>query len=105
MFRPAVGDIAGPGPAAADDRTRWMQDRRTPDGVELYRKAQDDSCRIGISRYATEHPGSSSARVEYTNRWFVASGDRTIRLAELVIEQTGLERLDVDGFLERRRAP
>lgn len=49
--------------------------------------------------------GRLRARVEYPNWWFVASRDRALRLADLVMEQTGLEALGVEELVERREGP
>ena len=46
--------------------------------------------------------GRLRARVEYPNWWFVSSRDRALRLAGLVMEQTGLEALSVEDLVERR---
>ncbi len=46
--------------------------------------------------------GRLRARVEYSNWWFVASRDRAVRLADLVMEQTDLEVLSVKDLVERR---
>lgn len=46
--------------------------------------------------------GRLRARVEYPNWWFVSSRDRALRLADLVMEQTGLEALSVEDLVERR---
>ena len=46
--------------------------------------------------------GRLRARVEYPNWWFVASRDRALRLADLVMGQTGLEALSVQDLVERR---
>lgn len=49
--------------------------------------------------------GRLRARVRYPNWWHVASLDRALRLAGLVIEDTDLEALDVEDLVERRREP
>lgn len=49
--------------------------------------------------------GRLRARVEYGDWWFVASRDRALRLAELVMDETGLEALGVEDLVERRTGP
>lgn len=46
--------------------------------------------------------GRLRARVEYPDWWFVASRDRALRLADLVMDQTGLEALGVEELVQRR---
>lgn len=49
--------------------------------------------------------GRLRAQVRYANWWFVASRDRALRLADLIMEETGLEALGVEDLVERRTGP
>lgn len=49
--------------------------------------------------------GRLRAQVRYANWWFVASRDRALRLADLVLAETGLEPLGVEDLLERHTEP
>lgn len=64
-------------------------------------------------RFAADHDelrlhdleGRLRARIRYPNWWHVASLDRAVRLAGLVIGDTDLEALGVDELVARRREP
>lgn len=47
--------------------------------------------------------GRLRARLRYPDWWIVASRDRALRLADRMMEETGLEALGVEGLVERRR--
>lgn len=49
--------------------------------------------------------GRLRARVQYADWWFVASRDRALRLADLVMAKTGLEALGVEELVQRREGP
>lgn len=62
-------------------------------------------------RFAADHDelrlhdteGRRRARLSYPDWWIVASQDRALRLADRMMEQTGLEALGVEDLVERRR--